>query len=156
LHPELILEREKCLQFLGLEAIQLIKRTLIRFSDIKKMPLIIKLVLKDKGVSFFYLTQIEMALLPYNEFHGNFEIDLHKFLKENLSIRYNTPRRLKKPEFHRGYRDHGSMSSVHDRARKAANTAQDILINEQLGNIRSAPNPLQWAKDHGIIPKENQ
>jgi hypothetical protein len=154
LHPELVLSRDKTFQFLALEAIDSIKRTLRRFQDIKKMPLIISVVLVDKGVSFTYLSMIEGAYLPKREFKGNFLIASHRIVDELLSIRYQTNRRLKKQEFHRGYRDHGSMASVHDRARRSANTSHDILLYEQLENIKSAPDPLKWAYDHKIIPDE--
>jgi hypothetical protein len=154
LHPELVLERDRCFQFLALEAIQLIKRTLIRFKDIKKMPLIIRIVQSDKGVSFTLLSTIEGAYLPWREFKGNFKIASHRITDELLSIRFQTPRRLKKQEFRRGYRDHGTMISVSEKARRNANTFQDILWNEQIGNIVASPNPIKFARDHGIIPKE--
>jgi hypothetical protein len=156
LHPELILENSKTVQFLGLEAIQLIKQTLKRFKGIIKMPLIITLALTDKGVSFAYLSQIDRAYLPWREFKGNYLVSSHRLIDELLSIRFNTPRRLKKQEFRRGYRDHGTMTSIHDKARRNANTSQLILINEQLGNILSAPDPIKFARDHGIIPPETE
>jgi hypothetical protein len=154
LHPELVLEKDKCFQFLALEAIDLIKQTLKRFKDIKKMPLIITLALADKGVSFTYLSMIENAYLPWREFKGNFLVASHRIVDQLLSIRYNTPRRLKKQQFRRGYRDHGTMTSVDDKARRNANTSQNVLVNEQLGNIMSSSDPIRFARNLGIIPPE--
>jgi len=154
LHPELLLEKEKCIQFVGLESIQLIKQSLERFIDIKKMAMIIRIALSDKGVSFVYLTNVYHALLPKNEIKGNFVIDLGKWLEKNLTVRYNTPKKLKKPEFHRGYRDHGSMSTVSERARKDANKSHDLLLESSIYGLRNSPDPVKWAKSQGILPPD--
>jgi len=56
------------------------------------------------------------------EYLGNYKISPEKGIKRIFTLRYQTPRRVKRAEFRRGYRDHGSMSSISERARKAANS----------------------------------
>jgi hypothetical protein len=89
---------------------------------------------------FYYLLDTPLPLntvmfqyLPSpREYLGNYKISSDKGLKRIFTVRRLTPRRLKREEFHRGYRDHGSMSSVSERARKSANsfTRPGELSNE--------------------------
>jgi hypothetical protein len=65
------------------------------------------------------------VLLPITEWEGNYKEGLvPKWLERHFSLRYNTPRRLKKQERIRGYRDHGTMSSPSESARRRANESQ--------------------------------
>jgi hypothetical protein len=60
--------------------------------------------------------------MSYREWRGNFYQDVYKLLKKVFHFyRYN-PRKPKKQERIRGYRDKGSMSSESEKARRAANT----------------------------------
>jgi hypothetical protein len=79
---------------------------------------------------------MDLALwLPPKEFQGNFLMrDFRGWLQKVFSVRYHTPRRLRKQERVRGYRDHGSMSSVSEKARKSANRVKVHGIDQE-GNI---------------------
>jgi len=57
------------------------------------------------------------------EWEGNFKTRFAKNLSRLFSLRFETPKRIRRQERIRGYRDHGSMSSDSERARKAANTS---------------------------------
>jgi len=84
-----------------------------------------------KFFKFFYFlldTPLSPQLVPDSktpsprEYLGNYKIRPEKGINRIFTLRYQTPRRVKRAEFRRGYRDHGSMSSISERARKAANT----------------------------------
>jgi len=66
--------------------------------------------------------QFYQGLLPITEFEGNYKNQFEGWIQKHFSLRYNTPKRLKKTERIRGYRDHGSASSESERARRQANT----------------------------------
>jgi len=66
--------------------------------------------------------QFSRGFLPITEFEGNYLHQFEGWLYVHFTLRYNTPKRLKKTERIRGYRDHGSASSVSERARRRANT----------------------------------
>jgi hypothetical protein len=81
---------------------------------------------------FYFIldTPLEVRLARSNffsprEWYGNLEkcFQLNKALRA-FSVRTLTPRRIKRKEFRRGYRDHGSMSSESERARRAANSVK--------------------------------
>jgi len=63
------------------------------------------------------------GFLPITEFEGNYVKFFKKWIEKHYTLRYSTPKRLKKTERIRGYRDHGSASSVSERARRQANTS---------------------------------
>jgi len=84
-----------------------------------------------KFFKFFYFLldcPLKINLVPDSktpnprEYLGNYKIRPEKGIMRIFTLRFQTPRRVKRAEFRRGYRDHGSMSSISERARKAANS----------------------------------
>jgi hypothetical protein len=84
---------------------------------------------ETKFFKFFYY--ILNTPLPLNlviripserEYDNNYIFPLDSIIGKVFSVRFLTPRRVKRAEFRRGYRDHGSMSDKSTRARRQANT----------------------------------
>lgn len=70
------------------------------------------------------LRAVPLAFVPKErEWKGNYSKKLGKVLRRIYSLRFQTPKRVERQERVRGYRDHGSMSSVDERARREANTS---------------------------------
>jgi len=90
-----------------------------------------------KGIRFQKtLDQLSRSLFPGNlefidpewfpsfqTFLGNIKRNIYKLLKNVFRITFQRPRTVKFTERVRGYRDHGTESSVSDRARRKANTS---------------------------------
>jgi len=64
---------------------------------------------------------------PIREWKGNYSISLTEWLKHNFTLRLDTPRKAKRQEFIRGYRDHGSKASDSEIARKKASDSASAL-----------------------------
>jgi len=70
------------------------------------------------------LATIDVSLFPAMQtWLGNMQRDIFKMLGGLFRITFIRERQLKRQERVRGYRDHGSMASVHEKARRAANTS---------------------------------
>jgi hypothetical protein len=63
---------------------------------------------------------------------GNFKKIFKKYIGRIFTLRYQTPRRLQKQERVRGYRDHGSMATIDEVARREANSE---VLNSYLVEI---------------------
>jgi hypothetical protein len=88
-------------------------------------------------------------LLHPREYHANYKglINASKALRV-YSVRELTPRRVKRREFRRGYRDHGSMSSDSERARREAQpseTKERMFWYQKSAQNYSTPEPLSLA-----------
>jgi len=70
----------------------------------------------EKGLSVFYGFWSHWAL-PEREYDSNFKIDLESWLEKNLTIRYLTPKREKRANRPRGYRDKGTKREDHTKGR---------------------------------------
>jgi hypothetical protein len=89
---------------------------------------------------------------PIREYLGNYTIPLLDRLKRIYTVRYNTPRRVKRKTFHRGYDDKGSESSVSERARRAANTVEfPYLTKDFLRLLQEHSDPIKLLKDLGYL-----
>jgi len=89
-----------------------------------------------KEVKFFGFFEL-LLLVPANfsvqedlipslrEYDNNYRVLPSKVIDRKISVRYVTPRKVKRQEFRRGYRDHGSMSDESTRARRQANTSKE-------------------------------
>jgi len=89
---------------------------------------------------------------PIREFLGNYEIDLIERLKRIYTVRYNTPRRVKRKTFHRGYDDKGSESSVSERARRSANTVEfPYLTKDFLKVLQEHSDPIRLLRELGYL-----
>jgi hypothetical protein len=102
-----------------------------RFKSSRKGKIWTQIIVNEAWTSTTFLL-IHRIILPIDEFRGNI---LHNFpitwFQGHFTLRYNTPRRLKKQDFVRGYRDHGSASSESERARREANTDQTRGITQE-------------------------
>jgi hypothetical protein len=93
---------------------------------------------------------------PIREFLGNYEIELYDYLKRIYTVRYNTPRRVKRKTFHRGYDDKGSESTVSERARRAANTVEfPYLTKDFLEVLKSHVDPIGLLRDLGYLREDS-
>jgi len=123
-----------------------------------------KIRLKFKDTKFFkFFTKLGsipyaehfpggLELIPIREYLGNYEIPIQKLLKRIYTVRYNTPRRVKKKEFHRGYDDKGSESSVSERARRSANTVEfPYLTKDFLEFLRIHKDPIGLLRRMGYL-----
>jgi len=66
---------------------------------------------------------LKSAFPSKREWEGNYQKRLLKILTSIFSVRLQTPRRIERQQRIRGYRDHGSMASIHEKARREANTS---------------------------------
>jgi hypothetical protein len=64
---------------------------------------------------------------PIREWKGNYSISLADWLVNNFTLRLDTPRKAKRQEFIRGYRDHGSKASDSEVARRQASESSSAL-----------------------------
>jgi hypothetical protein len=79
------------------------------------------------------LETIDTSLFPaFQTFEGNIRRNIHGLLSKVFRITFQRPRNLKRKNRVRGYRDHGTESSVSDRARRKANTS---TWNEYLDEV---------------------
>jgi hypothetical protein len=70
------------------------------------------------------LGRANQAIVPKaREWLGNYTGKLKKILGRIFSLRFNTPKRVQRQRRVRGYRDHGSMATVDEKARRSANTS---------------------------------
>jgi hypothetical protein len=77
---------------------------------------------------------VQEDLIPsIREYDNNYRSNPERVIPRKISARFITPRKVKRQEFRRGYRDHGSMSDESTRARRKANT-----LNEKRGKRRSS------------------
>jgi hypothetical protein len=89
------------------------------------------------------------------EYLANYRSNPEKSLKRIFTLRFQTPRRIKRAEFRRGYRDHGSASSVSERARRQANQTlseselSDMLYPE-LRSKNRPPLPLTFVESESV------
>jgi hypothetical protein len=89
---------------------------------------------------------------PIREFLGNYEINITDWLKRGYTVRYNTPRRVKRKTFHRGYDDKGSESSVSERARRSANTVEfPYLTKDFLKVLQEHSDPIRLLRELGYL-----
>jgi len=102
-----------------------------RFKNSRKGNIWSSIVRSGICVSTQYLIDNQI-LLPIDEFRGNILKNfLSNWIPRHYTLRFNTPRRLKKQGFVRGYRDHGSTSSESERARREANTTKIPGITQE-------------------------
>jgi hypothetical protein len=106
--------------------------------------------LKDLFLCISDLEALEIFLgdetyqISYREWRGNFYQDVYSLLKKVFFFfRYN-PRKVKRQERIRGYRDKGSKSSDSEKARREANTYQS---NEYLDEV------IRYCQLTGCTPK---
>jgi len=93
---------------------------------------------------------------PIREYLGNYESDLLSDLRRVYTVRYNTPRRVKRKVFHRGYDDKGSESSVSERARRSANTVEfPYLTKDFLRHLKEHSDPIGLLKDLGYLRRDS-
>jgi len=93
-----------------------------------------------------------IQLIPIREYLGNFEENPYEILKRVYTLRFNTPRRVKRKVFHRGYDDKGSESSVSERARRSANTVEfPYLTKDFLEILRNHSDPIGLLRDMGYL-----
>jgi len=109
----------------------LLEKSVRRFQEHRKFGLLVKIFFGPHGK---WLSQFRIGteLLPYREYKGNYNMNLEVWLEENLTIRRETPRRVKKETFIRGYRDHGTMVSESEKAVRSANTDRDLMAKSLL------------------------
>jgi hypothetical protein len=88
------------------------------------------------------------------EFQANYYTSLSRVLTRVYTVRWNTPRRVKKQEFRRGYRDKGSKASVSELARRKANTTEFSIPEWQLELLRQSKNLKDTIKLLGLLPEE--
>jgi len=100
---------------------QSVRRCAPRFKNSRKGKIWSTFHISDRTLSPRYI--LSRYLLPITEWEGNYRRCIHGWIKKHFTLRYNTPKRIKKQERIRGYRDHGSMSSNSERARRVANTS---------------------------------
>jgi hypothetical protein len=80
------------------------------------------------------LGEVILSFVPsLREWKGNYSGKLLKTIQRIFSLRFQTPKRVERQERIRGYRDHGSMSSQSEKARKEANSYQ--LLSPQLEQV---------------------
>jgi len=117
-----------------------------------------------KFFRFFYFlmdTPLSPRLVPDSktpsprEYLGNYKIPPKKGIIRIFTLRYQTPRRVKRAEFRRGYRDHGSMSSISERARKAANSYNpggnyQLELNKDFPSKNFLPLALSQVEEESI------
>jgi len=87
------------------------------------------------------LGHIPLQFVPsVREWKGNYQGKFRKLIQRIFSLRFVTERRAKRQERIRGYRDHGSMSTVDERARREANTLSPLgpLLLTALELVREA------------------
>jgi len=111
-----------------------IKSTLIQVAKRFKGSKIQKIVEAVEKGRWALLLNMDLHLwLPPREFAGNLSMEstFRDWIKGNFTIRYHTQRRLRKQERIRGYRDHGSMSSVSEKARKRANRVSIAGVDQE-------------------------
>jgi len=112
---------------------QLIKIA-FRFQDSEKSKIWSQILTSRKQVSIMYLC-INYVFLPITEWGGNYKKVLRNWIRRKFTLRYNTPKRLKKQERIRGYRDKGSMSSQSTRARRRANESSTFGKTQEGYNV---------------------
>jgi len=101
-------------------------------------------LIQEHGFESLLTTSGLNLLLPIREYVGNFRFNLKKWLRENLTIRYQTPRRVRRQERQRGYRDHGSLSDTSQKARQKANTMKFDL--EQVPRTIEEEDYRKWVE----------
>jgi len=122
-------------------------------------------VAQSKFVQFFdtlgsipYAKEYKLGItlqMPIREFLGNYEESVNKLLRRIFTVRLNTPRRVKRKVFHRGYDDKGSESSVSERARRNANTVEfPYLTSDFLEFLRNHKDPIGHLRDLGFLLRE--
>jgi hypothetical protein len=95
-----------------------------------------KISSRFKGTKFFGFFEILLLAPAYfsvqediipsiREYDNNYRMLPGKVIDRKISVRYITPRKVKRQEFRRGYRDHGSMSDNSTRARRQANSSRE-------------------------------
>lgn len=113
-----------------------------RFKDVKYFKLFYHIATTSEPL---HLVRSEYLLSP-RIYYGNLEKVLPDFTAIKFySVRALTPRRVKRKEFRRGYRDHGSMSSESERARREARpdkTPEEIFWAIHTNLYYYQPEPL--------------
>jgi hypothetical protein len=128
-HLETI-KKDEILYHVYLELVEQSKGVAKRFLLSRKAKNWANIVYYQKWVNPFFGIMAGL-FLPITEFQGNYLHLVRNLVRQRYSLRRNTPRRLKKQERIRGYRDHGSASSPSERARRDANTSQISGITQE-------------------------
>jgi hypothetical protein len=98
-----------------------------------------------------------LRVVPVREFLGNYYIPITLVLKRVFTLRFNTPRRLKRKVFRRGYDDKGTESTISDRARRQANTVEyPYLTKDFLAVLRLHKDPIGLLRDLGYIREQEE
>jgi hypothetical protein len=133
---------------------ELLERSIKRFSEDTKIGKLVKHYFSPSGKHFE--TMDPTFFLPITEFVGNYQVDLEKWFEQNLTVRLYTPRKVKKTQRIRGYRDHGTMVSSEAKIRRSANTEHNVLANRLLKeteHLASVPE-TRWKVLRRLLGKE--
>jgi hypothetical protein len=131
-YPPEELEKDNLLQSVWRELIEQFQLSASRFKQSRKAKIWSSIVLGGNWTSTHYLFWSGgRFFLPITEWEGNYKNVMNNFLRRHFSLRYNTPRRLKKQERVRGYRDHGSMPTKSQVARRNANRDQTTGVTQE-------------------------
>jgi hypothetical protein len=123
-----------------------------------------KRFVKSKFYEFFHSTlpaiykdptYDPVEVVSRREFENNYELSIQETLEAIFTLRWNTPRRVKKQQFRRGYHDKGSKSSTSEIARRSANTEEFCFLDKEYRKLlRSLPDPIAQLRKDGYLPLE--
>jgi hypothetical protein len=87
--------------------------------------------------------------------YPNFRVNLEQELAKIFTLRLETPRRVERGVFRRGYKDKGSAATTSERARRQANTLQSLPYQETLRYIVShGGDPREFLRATGNWPED--
>jgi hypothetical protein len=119
---------------------------------------------KSKFYKFFSSTlaavyknpvKTDFELVSRREFENNYELDFLETLEAIFTVRWNTPRRVKKQQFRRGYHDKGSKSSESEIARRAANREEFCFLDKEYRKmLQRMDDPIAQLRKDGYLPLE--
>jgi len=98
-----------------------------------------------------------LRVVPEREWLGNYAAPTGRVLRSIFSLRWMTPRRLRKKTFRRGYDDKGTESSISDRARRQANTEEfPYLTKDFLESLRRHRDPIGLLRELGYLREKEE
>jgi len=130
-YPPSEIEEDDLMKEIWREFVEQFQLAALRFKNSRKAKIWSSIVVNGKWTSTHYMFWHGRFFLPITEWEGNYKNVITNWVKRHFSLRYNTPRRLKKQERVRGYRDHGSMPTESQVARRKANQDQTRGVTQE-------------------------
>lgn len=118
----LLLIEDKLLNYVMRELKDLLARNAPRMRNFKKYQQF-EMILSQDDLEDILPCLTEENVPKEREWRGNYQGKLKKILGRIYTLRQETPKRIERQERVRGYRDHGSMASKSEVARRQANTS---------------------------------